>query len=285
MRSVKFFVAAGAASLLSSMAYAADMPSIMPPPPQQYYAPPVEDFGGWYLRGDVGMTSSSAKLHVNAYDTLPSGTVLQQLGHGFDGGMSYDLGVGYRFNNWFRADITGEYRAKVGFNGTDFLNFPNGGGQLSDVYNGGYKSWVGLVNAYVDLGTWWCLTPFIGAGVGAAHIQTTGFQDSGALFTNVGGQNVVTGASYFANGASTTNFAWAAHAGVAYKVTNNFTVELAYRYLDMGTGIHGNGASFDGSNAGPSSFQFRDITSQDLRIGVRWTCCDLPPPPPLVRKG
>jgi opacity protein-like surface antigen len=261
------------------------MPSIMPPPPQQYYAPPVEDFGGWYLRGDVGMTSSSAKLHVNAYDTLPSGTVLQQLGHGFDGGMSYDLGVGYRFNNWFRADITGEYRAKVGFNGTDFLNFPNGGGQLSDVYNGGYKSWVGLVNAYVDLGTWWCLTPFIGAGVGAAHIQTTGFQDSGALFTNVGGQNVVTGASYFANGASTTNFAWAAHAGVAYKVTNNFTVELAYRYLDMGTGIHGNGASFDGSNAGPSSFQFRDITSQDLRIGVRWTCCDLPPPPPLVRKG
>jgi opacity protein-like surface antigen len=285
MRSVKFFVAAGAASLLSSMAYAADMPSIMPPPPQQYYAPPVEDFGGWYLRGDIGMTTSSAKLHVNAYDTLPSGTVLQQLGHGFDGGMSYDLGVGYRFNNWFRADITGEYRAKVGFNGTDFLNFPNGGGQLSDVYNGGYKSWVGLVNAYVDLGTWWCLTPFIGAGVGAAHVQTTGFQDSGALFTNVGGQNVVTGASYFANGASTTNFAWAAHAGVAYKVTNNFTVELAYRYLDMGTGIHGNGSSFDGSNAGPSSFQFRDITSQDLRIGVRWTCCDLPPPPPLVRKG
>jgi opacity protein-like surface antigen len=285
MRSVKFLVAAGAASLFSSMAFAADMPSIMPPPPQQYYAPPVEDFGGWYLRGDIGMTTSSAKLHVNAYDTLPSGTVLQQLGQGFDGGMSYDLGVGYRFNNWFRADITGEYRAKVGFSGTDFLMFPNGGGPLSDVYTGGYKAWVGLVNAYVDLGTWWCLTPFIGAGVGAAHVQTTGFQDSGALFTSVGGQNVVTGASYFANGASTTNFAWAAHAGVAYKVTNNFTVELAYRYLDMGTGIHGNGSSFDGSNAGPSSFQFRDITSQDLRIGVRWTCCDLPPPPPLVRKG
>jgi opacity protein-like surface antigen len=283
MRSVKYLVAAaGAASLFSSAALAADMPSIMPPPPQQYYAPPVEDFGGWYLRGDIGMTNSNGKLHVNAYDSLPGGTVLQQLGQGFSGGTSYDVGVGYKFNNWFRADITGEYRSKVSFNGTDFLVYPAGGGPLSDVYNGGYRSWVGLVNAYVDLGTWWCLTPFIGAGVGAANIQTTGFQDSGAVIRG----GVVQGASYFANGASTTNFAWAAHAGVAYKVNNNFTVELAYRYLDMGTGVHGNGASFDGSNAGPSSFQFRDITSQDLRIGVRWTCCDVPPPPPpLIRKG
>jgi opacity protein-like surface antigen len=282
MRSVKYLVAAaGAVSLLSSAAFAADM-SIMPPPSQQYYAPPLEEFGGWYLRGDIGMTTSSAKLHVNAYDTLPAGTVLQQLGHGFNGGMSWGVGAGYKFNNWLRADITGEYRSRVNFTGTDFLMFPGGGGPLSDTYTGGYKSWVALVNAYADLGTWWCLTPFVGFGIGGAHVQTTGFQDSGALIAG----GVVQGASYFASGASTTNFAWAAHAGVAYKVTNNFTVELAYRYLDMGSAGHGYGASFDGSNAGPSSFRFRDLTSQDLRIGVRWTCCDLPPPPPpLIRKG
>ena len=46
MRSVKFLVAAGAASLLSSMAFAADMP-IAPSP---MYAPaPIEDFGGSVL--------------------------------------------------------------------------------------------------------------------------------------------------------------------------------------------------------------------------------------------
>src|ERR1700704_6269273 len=85
MRSVKFLMAAGAASLLSSAALAADMPSIMPPP--QYYAPPpVQDFGGWYLRGDIGVTRSTGKLHVAAYDTLPPGTTLQQLGHSFSGG-------------------------------------------------------------------------------------------------------------------------------------------------------------------------------------------------------
>ena len=57
-----------------------------------------------------------------------------------------------------------------------------GGSTLSDVYQGGYTSWVGLVNAYADLGTWWCLTPFVGVGIGAAYIQTTGLQDSGLSF-------------------------------------------------------------------------------------------------------
>ena len=64
MRSVKFLVAAGAASLLSSAAFAADMPSIMPPP--MYAPPPVEDFGGWYLRGDIGFSNQSVN---NVRDT------------------------------------------------------------------------------------------------------------------------------------------------------------------------------------------------------------------------
>jgi opacity protein-like surface antigen len=284
MRSVKFIVAAGAASLLSSAAFAADMPSIMPPPQPYYAPPPAQDFGGWYLRGDVGVTTTTnGKLHDNLYDTIPPGGLTQN-GEGFTGGNSYGIGVGYQFNNWFRADVTGEYRSRVAFSGSDFATF-SGGSALSDVYQGGYTSWVGLVNAYADLGTWWCLTPFVGVGVGAAHIQTTGLQDSGLAFAP--GAGITGSGSYFANGASTTNFAWAVHAGVAYKVTNNFTIELAYRYLDMGTAVHGNGSSFDGSNAGPSSFQFRDLTSQDVRLGVRWTCCDVepPPPPPLIRKG
>ena len=270
--------------MLSTAAFAADMPSIMPAPQPYYAPPPAQDFGGWYLRGDIGMTNSKGKLHDNLYDTLPAGSTLTQNGEGFTGGTSYDVGVGYQFNNWFRADITGEYRSRVSFTGTDISTFP-GGSSLSDVYQGGYTSWVGLVNAYADLGTWWCLTPFVGAGVGAAHIQTTGLQDSGLAFAP--GVGSFGSSSYFANGASTTNFAWAVHAGVAYKVNNNFTVELAYRYLDMGTAVHGFGSSFDGTNAGPSSFQFRDMTSQDVRLGVRWTCCDVepPPPPPLMRKG
>jgi opacity protein-like surface antigen len=282
MRSVKFLIAAGAASLLSSAAFAADMGSIMPPPPAQYYAPPVEDFGGWYLRGDIGMTNTRGKLFAPAYNDASTLSV-NQLGHEFTGGMSYGLGVGYQFNNWFRADITGEYRSKVHFSGTDFANIA-GLGPIADVYSSGLSSWVGMVNVYADLGTWWCITPFVGVGLGGAFNKVSGLQDFGAIPSP--GVGSVNAASYFATGANQWDFAWAAHAGLAYKVNQNFTIELAYRYLDLGTAITGPGATFDGTRS-VRAFQFNDLTSQDIRLGVRWTCCDVPAPAPapLIRKG
>src|SRR6202000_53260 len=96
MRSVKFLVAAGAASLLSSAAFAADMPSIMPAP-QPYYAPPAQDFGGWYLRGDIGMTTPHGTLDNNLFHDANTLSV-QHLGHEFTSGTSFGVGVGYQFN-------------------------------------------------------------------------------------------------------------------------------------------------------------------------------------------
>src|ERR1019366_3190799 len=66
MRSVKSLVAAGAATLLSSAAFAADMAIAPPPMP---YAAPVADFGGWYLRGDIGFSNQSVK---NIRNTNPA---------------------------------------------------------------------------------------------------------------------------------------------------------------------------------------------------------------------
>ncbi len=82
------------------------------------------------------------------------------------------------------------------------------------------------------------------------------------------------------------NFAWAVHAGVAYKVTPGFTVELAYRYLDMGNGLTGDLRTFDGGNAINNPTTFRGITSHDLKLGVRWDLSSPPAyAPPLRRKG
>jgi opacity protein-like surface antigen len=282
MRSVKLMIAAGAASLLSSGAFAADMAIASPPP--AYYPPPIEDFGGWYLRGDIGMTNTRGKLFAPAYDDASTLSV-NQLGHGFTGGTSYGVGVGYQFNSWFRADITGEYRSKVMFSGTDFANIA-GLGPISDVYSARFSSWVAMANVYVDLGTWWCITPFVGAGVGGAFNQIDGLQDLGSIPSP--GVGSVNSASYFANAANKTSFAWAAHAGLSYKVNQNFTVELAYRYLDLGNAVTGKGDTFDGILGGRGRpFQFNDLTSQDIKLGVRWTCCDVPTPAPapLIRKG
>jgi opacity protein-like surface antigen len=279
MRSVKVLIAAGAASLLSSGAFAADMAIASPPP--AYYPPPVEDFGGWYLRGDIGMTNTRGKLFAPAYNDASTLSV-SQLGHEFTSGMSYGLGVGYQFNNWFRADITGEYRGKVHFSGTDFASIA-GLGPIADTYSGGISSWVGMLNVYADLGTWWCITPFVGVGIGGAFNQTSGLTDFGAIPSP--GVGSVNAATYFATGANKWDLAWAVHAGLAYKVTSNMTVELAYRYMDLGTAITGGGQTFDGTRS-VRAFQFNDLTSQDIRLGVRWTCCEVPAAPaPLIRKG
>src|ERR1700709_2422873 len=138
MRSVKFLVAAGAASLLSSVAFAADMPSIMPAPA---YAPPVvEDFGGWYLRGDIGFSNQRVDRLNNALDTVGSPTSVQHNSFGTAG--IFGLGVGYKVNNWFRADVTGEYRGNSQFFGTDHISYVGGVGV--DPYHATKQEWAGV---------------------------------------------------------------------------------------------------------------------------------------------
>jgi opacity protein-like surface antigen len=293
MRSVKFFIAAGAASLMSSAAFAADMP-IMPPPAM--YAPPPQpvDFGGWYLRGDIGFSNQHVKDMKLSDPTRYSGLSSFNQTTDFDTGGTFQLGVGYQFNNWFRGDITGQYRGKSNFKGTDLLAFPWGGATANgiDNYGASKQEWLILANAYVDLGTWWCVTPFIGAGVGTSRVSISGFTDTGvsnANFTGLGAP-VVSGppVSSFATALSDSkwNFAWAVHAGLGYKVTPNVTLELAYSYVNLGDGVTGVASTFDGS-AGGHVFKFNDITSHDLTLGVRWNF-DTPPAPmpmPLIRKG
>ena len=274
MRSVRNLIAAGAASLISTAAIAADMPSIMPPPPL-YSPPPIEDFGGWYLRGDIGMSNQKVKSLSNVLNTTP-GTSVNAIHYDFDAGMTFGGGVGYQFNNWFRADLTGEYRGKANFHGLEVIS--NAGVIVgTDEYYGSKSEWLVLANAYADLGTWWCVTPFVGVGIGTSRNTISNFMD-----VNTPNAGVAYGAT-----ASKWNFAYAAYAGLAYKVNNNFTVELAYRYLNMGDGITGDLTTYTGINNVFNPTTFKDITSQDVRLGVRWSLEPTPAymPPPLIRKG
>jgi opacity protein-like surface antigen len=277
MVSVKVASVAGAVALLATVANAADMPS-MPP----VYMPPVEEFSvsGWYLRGDIGMTNQRFKgLHQRQYD-LPSTLSVTPVGMGWDSTTFFGLGVGYKFNDWFRTDFTGEYRGKANFHGSD--NVLTTGGPGVDNYSGSKSEWVFMANAYLDLGTWWCLTPYVGAGLGAANVRISGFRDDGF---NTGGIG-----TYYAQDANKWNFAWALHAGISYQVTPSMSIDLGYRYINLGGGTTGTGQSFDGSNPNGGPFTFNQITSHDFKLGVRWM---LEPPvqtqpmslPPLMRRG
>jgi opacity protein-like surface antigen len=276
MRSVKSLLAAGAATLISSVAFAADMPIAAPPP---MYAPPAPpaDFGGWYLRGDIGFSNQRVDRLNNVLDANNTSSV-QNLS--FNNAGIFGLGAGYRFNSWFRADVTGEYRGNSQFFGTDRITYPGGVG--TDTYHATKNEWVVLANAYVDLGTWWCITPFVGAGIGTARVAINGFTDQGIANNGAG---ALPGLA-FGDNVAKWNFAWAAHAGLAYRVTPGFTVELAYSYMNLGDAAPGNYHAFDNSISGATTVKFKDITSHDLKLGVRWDLYNPPVyQPPIVRKG
>ena len=100
-----------------------------------------------------------------------------------------------------------------------------------------------MANAYVDLGTWWCVTPFIGAGIGTSYNRISGFRDDG--LSNNFGVPRPSSVTYAADSGK-WNFAWALHAGLAYRVTPDVTLELGYSYMNLGDATTGFNSNFGG---------------------------------------
>ena len=53
------------------------------------------------------------------------------------------------------------------------------GHQYADFYRGNIASYVTMFNGYADLGTWYGVTPYVGAGVGFAYNKLFGMTDTG----------------------------------------------------------------------------------------------------------
>jgi opacity protein-like surface antigen len=267
MANVKQLAVAGSALMLSlGAASAADLR--LPPPP----LPAPVEFSGWYLRGDLGLTSQFVKGAHYGFPTAP--IAVRDVSKEFGTGGMFGLGFGYQFNSWLRTDFTGEYRSPATFRHYEIVTVA--GPQVLPEHNTVTKTeWVALANLYADLGTWWCVTPFIGAGVGFANVRLSGFEDI---------TGVVNAHNHAAAG-SKWNFAYAAHAGLAYKVTPGLSLELAYRYLYTGDGVTGAVYGYDNTYQG-SGYTLKGIGSHDVKFGMRWML--MAPEPayaPLVRKG
>ena len=300
MVDLRAFALSGVAFVaLISAAAAADL---LPPPPVVEPPPPVVDMGGWYLRGDAGVgfnNSTSASTTPSPLNGFAAGTANDNW---YNAALSeaalFDLGVGYQVNRWFRVDATGELRGGSEFSGLEVFNVtggPNAGYQAADFYKGRLDTVLGLVNGYIDLGSWYGITPFVGAGVGVAFNHFYGGTDNGVISQAAGGGTSPSGGVF---GVSTqTNFAWALMAGFDMNVAQNLKLEFGYRYLNYGNFqsgmsrcLSGNGAigSFSAPNCG-GGFQIasKTLSSNDFRIGLRYYIePEAPPPPeaPLVRK-
>jgi opacity protein-like surface antigen len=305
----RIFGLAGAAALLNTATLAADLPPPPPLPPPVYQAPVVAVTSGFYLRGDIGLGmqrfADFEHHQMNPNFVWPATWTIQQRQMGDTDFIGF--GVGYQWNNWLRFDVTGEHRKTANFKviGTytgnaDFCppaSFADQSSPVcSDLYTANHSAWVVMANAYLDLGTWWCFTPFIGVGLGAARHSFDGITDQGGTF-GFYSLGFSSGAGNLNSLNSTTDskwtMAWALHAGVAYNVTNNFKIELAYRYVNFGN------IDTPVINCGPQGcpvinsafYTLNRFDAQELKIGFRFLLSApepvAPPPlaPALMRKG
>ena len=137
-----------------------DMPEYQSVPEVQ----PVEIGTGWYLRGDVGYQfesdlDTSFGVDVNGVSVLSGSSDGLQL----PATAAFSAGIGYKFNEFLRADAT------VGYWGSDVDGASLRAGSLS--LDTEAKAYEVMANAYVDLGTYAGFTPYLGAGAGGVHVS------------------------------------------------------------------------------------------------------------------
>jgi opacity protein-like surface antigen len=162
----------------------------------------------WYVRGDV-----SANFNTRLDSSPPL--------RGHDG-WGLDVGVGRDLGSGFRADGEVVYLKSEGRDG------------LSDHQ----KAVGGFLNGYYDFNKDGALQPFVGAGVGVAHVNIDGGPYRG----------------------HDTGFAYQAKAGLGYRFSDRLTGEVAYRYLGA-----------PDLRVGDNPFEAKgDFRAQTVSVGLRY---------------
>lgn len=124
-------------------------------------------------------------------------------------------GVGYRFNPNVRGDVTLGYRGGYNINGTDL-------GVPPTTFSGDVSSTALMLNGYYDFQPLTWGTPYIGAGIGWARNKVDSITGT------------ILGFSATVPGGTKTDFAWALMAGVSFRLNPTVTLEVGYRYIDLG---------------------------------------------------
>ncbi len=268
---LKLAVGAVALAAASFPAHAADLlyepPVVVEQPPVEVYQPEEVSYGGWYIRGDVDYHLS--KLRGTEYITYgpPPGTS-SFVTTSLRGTWSIGGGIGYSITKHLRADLTADYWARSRFTGSTTGVCGGVIGPCTSTDTSSYTALLLMANAYVDIGTWHGITPYVGAGIGGAYVQWADLNNT------AGGVTVVHA------GSKNWRFAYALMAGASYCLTERLELDAGYRYTRL-TG----GRMFEYASGVAPGFD-KGFNVHEVRGGLRWNFgkgsrrCATPPPPP-----
>jgi opacity protein-like surface antigen len=258
LKPVRLIIGALALALgLVSPVLAAD---IYEPPVIEYQPPaPIYEAGGWYIRGDIDY--HSPKLRGTEYitygccDPEPGTNTFDSTS--LKGALSLGAGVGYQVNRYFRTDLTGDYWFKSKFRGS--TSGSCGGNPCVSEDESDLSALLLLANAYVDLGTYYGVTPYVGAGLGGAHVRWGDLRNTTGSGTDIH------------KGTSGWRFAYAVMAGASYCITHNLQADLGYRYSRIEGGRMFEEYSPSGESIGVGPGFDKGINTHEVRGGLRWS--------------
>jgi len=250
---------------------------------------PVEVGSGWYLRGDVGYAFNKP------FDDRVGSTGFTTKSTLFDG----NIGMGYHFNDYFRADLNFGILPTNRF-GDNYVTTCNGSvtttqtsvatGLVISQTNApaappppcqgsdgaSNKAYSLMANGYVDLGTYVGITPYVGGGVGVVYSKfnkaigaskcvptITSTTISGVTTTQQFNCDDPAGYGGTATSQASYNFAYSLAAGLSYQVTKNVSVDIGYEYISVP------GAQYVAYDSGAFNIH-KGLDYQSIKVGLRY---------------
>lgn len=239
MSRLRILVIVGAVCAPLAGALAADVPGDYSPPPVERVVPEFFDLSGWYVRADTGYAWGRLDSAATA-SGYPSPTD-DSLGGGFVAG----IGGGIK-TRWLRTDVTIDYTAPLKYSGTAVT---------ADDVTAKISGWSTLFNGYIDLGKWYGVSPYIGAGAGVGYMTVSDYSSTVSPPFS-GGDH------------SQWNFNWAAMAGLGYAITPNLMLDVGYRYMNFG--------DVETASDAFGQTSFKNVAAHEVRVGMRWNLNDMP---------
>lgn len=163
-----------------------------------------------YFRADAGLTSPT-KNHVSIDSTR-----VQKKDLDLKKAMLLGAGLGYRFDEHFRADVTLSFIPGSKFSARQEAGLKSEFGKVRTIAT--------MANVYYDITTIGAFTPYVTAGAGVAQNKI-----AKTTLTNTNDNSVETYGSK-----SKWNAAWQVGAGSAMYLGQGFSLDAGYRYMDAG---------------------------------------------------
>lgn len=229
----------------------------------------TEDPTGWYLRGDLSFLLNQPNSPTFSTSWRSR---IQSPESDLDDNLGVGIGVGYQFNEYFRAEVMGSYHTHADFKSSTTVDCRVGGSSTSRCnwqISSNLTSLQVMANLYADLGNFMGFSPYIGAGLGSVHMSWDDVNSaSRCVQGRCGGVNAKVEKSSAApvSGEVSWRLVWALHAGVSYDVAERTKVDLGYSFARSQ-----GGKMFSGGRMENSVIRGSGIDAHMFRIGLRYS--------------